>query len=1284
MSIDSVPDIAYDGEAKVETDPDVAVLTTSPASQSLYSPAILAFVPNHDKSLLQRLWLNGDGIKSTSTRALDYKVAKKVAMTLLHNDKQRSPLVDLHNPAAQLSSTQYPFIRKVETPLASTQTPDPQLVFQRLMQENHVVEHPNGISGLAFVLATVISLSLIRINEKKPECNETSPYLDLSPLYGVNDAETDMVRAKDGRGMLSPDCFYEDRVMLLPPAVSAFLILWNRNHNFIARLLLLNNEGNKWVKPSDDAFSPDGNLTANLQAQDDEIFTIARLINCVQFKNVVAVDFLKVLMGLPHDGKSADLDISIDHEQLERGRGHDSSMESALLYNWTSMIATEDVRKIEETVDDEFHTTLDQLSADDVQNMMMNGTRNPDRRYRDSAGLKRGRDGRFQDNDLARVLQDATGYHAGAPGARRIPSCFRTSEIMIIERARRWGVCSFNDFRKFLGLKVLKSFQEWNSNPDVFRAAEELYGSIDNLELYPGLQAEDTSGSGLGFGCTMTYGLFADIVAIMRSDHRFTTEFTAGKLTQWGYNDCTRRLNNGAFTSTLPRLLQRNFPRNYPYDNTYSLFPLTCPATTKTALADSRNQYDFERPEVHNVKVIETKRAISYVFNKPSVYQTIYGKNLEKLTDGYGYFLGFDNELLHDRDQMMTLFALIPDKGSLSRHASYFGTTAAALIRDKSIQNNGHRSVDIVRDVINTTCTRWVCEALCGRSLSDGEATKKHEEFAAIYAYIFRTIDPETGWAVREAAMDASSRLGKDIERHLPIPSDIGGTNWINDFRSCLIDLYSWFTRICQEMGPGKELTHRVALTFLDRMVKSNRQFRLGELTNHGHLRDIIDDSNVQSREEALEKRRIVANVLGLAVVTAVNYAQTCTHAVDFYLGDEHEEERKEIVRLSMLSPRDSRSQGANKKIMGYIREAQRLSQPLGLWRDVVEKDFIPQGNGVEVRKGDRIFADFNKAHKNAMDFCHPNKIDPDRKTPSIQGMGLHKCPGIGFVDETMPELFKSIFRLKNLRRDSGKAGRLEMFVCHPAPAQSDPKVYLDPTGEISHFPRSLSLLYDDDGSAEGSPSKLKKRKWRVLPGKKTEKLRRNMDQAIASLVVAISLLFILLQMFHVYSHHMPSFRFPFSSTPKRRDPPPSMGDIKVDVVECPTPTEVFQPYEIHTMLPGSDGHPVPLEYTIDHPKPHKLSVVDIDERDMQMAVYVDDDLRGLTRDFELNQTMNCGEDVATCLTSGFSAGVVVVRPGKHTVRIQWVGKDYIPGTHDIDWGNERSRRLKWQREYCA
>jgi hypothetical protein len=44
------------------------------------------------------------------------------------------------------------------------------------------------------------------------------------------------------------------------------------------------------------------------------------------------------------------------------------------------------------------------------------------------------------------------------------------------------------------------------------------------------------------------------------------------------------------------------------------------------------------------------------------------------------------------------------------------------------------------------------------------------------------------------------------------------------------------------------------------------------------------------------------------------------------------------------------------------------IGQPLGLWRDVAENDSIPRGNGLpdmEVKKGDRVFADFNRAHMN-------------------------------------------------------------------------------------------------------------------------------------------------------------------------------------------------------------------------------------------------------------------------------------------------------------------------------
>lgn len=102
-------------------------------------------------------------------------------------------------------------------------------------------------------------------------------------------------------------------------------------------------------------------------------------------------------------------------------------------------------------------------------------------------------------------------------------------------------------------------------------------------------------------------------------------------------------------------------------------------------------------------------------------------------------------------------------------------------------------------------------------------------------------------------------------------------SKWIKYFKSCVMDLHAWFTRIREEMGSGKPLPQHTALTFLDRIVKSNRHFRLGNLTEHGHLRDIVrleDVSDILKREETLEKRRVASNVLGLAVVTSVNYAQ--------------------------------------------------------------------------------------------------------------------------------------------------------------------------------------------------------------------------------------------------------------------------------------------------------------------------------------------------------------------------------------------------------------------------
>jgi linoleate 10R-lipoxygenase len=67
--------------------------------------------------------------------------------------------------------------------------------------------------------------------------------------------------------------------------------------------------------------------------------------------------------------------------------------------------------------------------------------------------MTRNADGTFNDDDLAKILHDATEHPANSYGAMSTPACLRVIEIMGIMQARAWGCCSMNEFRKFLGLK---------------------------------------------------------------------------------------------------------------------------------------------------------------------------------------------------------------------------------------------------------------------------------------------------------------------------------------------------------------------------------------------------------------------------------------------------------------------------------------------------------------------------------------------------------------------------------------------------------------------------------------------------------------------------------------------------------------------------------------------------------------------------------------------------------------------------------------------------------------
>jgi hypothetical protein len=104
-------------------------------------------------------------------------------------------------------------------------------------------------------------------------------YFDYSCLMFSEQSAQDAVRDRaSGRGRLYPDTFAEERLIFLPPAASALLVIFNRNHNYICDMLLKINEKKRWCDPI--PTDP-----KQLAQQDEEIFQTARLVKYVSLNS---------------------------------------------------------------------------------------------------------------------------------------------------------------------------------------------------------------------------------------------------------------------------------------------------------------------------------------------------------------------------------------------------------------------------------------------------------------------------------------------------------------------------------------------------------------------------------------------------------------------------------------------------------------------------------------------------------------------------------------------------------------------------------------------------------------------------------------------------------------------------------------------------------------------------------------------------------------------------------------------------------------------------------------
>ncbi|KAF8748935.1 heme peroxidase [Rhizoctonia solani] len=474
--------------------------------------------------------------------------------------------------------------------------PNPNDIYEKLFKASPEKRepHPRGSSSLTFAFASLVTHSLFRTDPRDWNKNNTSSYLDLSPLYGSNQEEQNAVRIKNGLGRLHPDTFSEGRIVFLPPAAAALLVMWNRNHNYIASEILRRNEEGKWENP------PPEDVGHRLE-QDEEIFQTARLINCGSFMSVVMNDYVAGFLGLARMGSSWNMDPfnefrDTNHVPVGRGQGNHVSVEFNLLYRWHTVVSDEEEKwtlnilkglfpdkKPGDLTLPDFYGALGRLRNGNVPPELIV---HPEPHKRNFGGIVRGSDGRFKDSDLAKILHDATANTANRYGARGTPDALKGG----------------------YGLERFKSFEEWNSKPEIANAAKELYGTIDNLELYAGLHAEESMSphhSGLCSGYTVTRAILSDAIALVRGDRFFTTDFTPSNLTQWVGQifNVTRKICHSEHTF-LHVLLRRTFPEHYPENSIFTLFPMSTPSTTIANLENLKKMgrlppnadYNYDRP----------------------------------------------------------------------------------------------------------------------------------------------------------------------------------------------------------------------------------------------------------------------------------------------------------------------------------------------------------------------------------------------------------------------------------------------------------------------------------------------------------------------------------------------------------------------------------------------------------------------------------------------------------------------------------------------------------------
>ncbi|KAL8793127.1 MAG: hypothetical protein Q9195_004239 [Heterodermia aff. obscurata] len=413
---------------------------------------------------------------------------------------------------------------------------------------------------------------------------------------------------------------------------------------------------------------------------------------------------------------------------------------------------------------------------------------------REFAGLRRGENGKFDDEALVKILQDSTEDIAGALGARNVPKILKAAEMLGIKQARQWQVASLNEFRRFFHLKPHQTFLDINRDPDIARSLEVLYGHPDHVELYPGLVAEETKeameGQGLCLGFTVGTTILSDAVALVRGDRFYTDDFNPACLTHWGFDQASASTKI-AKGGSMYKLLMQAFPGVYKSNSVYALFPFTVPQENRRILQALGEDgiYDFEKPlSAENKKhTQESSRIVNAPSNAISNLPDGTSEHIQRTSssspiatssfDGEigwkstsesalalrePYFLDrsflIDDALLNAKQYLFKATGE-PDEAIRSAIRDFYETEMSALVRLGSSKLRDIFQLDVVNDVLNISHARFM-HRLFGITTNDGDESEVLSEASALsLAYELNVFKNAESVNLRDAAREGERTL---------------------------------------------------------------------------------------------------------------------------------------------------------------------------------------------------------------------------------------------------------------------------------------------------------------------------------------------------------------------------------------------------------------------------------------------------------------------------------------------------------------------------------------------